>query len=274
MHCGGVLDLLPTSVHSNKSVHYALSSQQCIGCYQVQRVLIILSAPLHNSLLLCVRVQFTPSCTNLCISNCTKTRSLLTCAVHCAICLMSTLCFIGDLCTAHCAVLSGKSVFIARPRLPKSSLHRYAAQKFAHDQVHAELRPSQGKVWWLGFLKEKSAFTLFWSLSRIYGGGGDKILQLRSFKRMSFHCIALFHVPGHAQVDLNLILRHCIDTCTHVYNYTCISMWLCTCKVNMFVCIPVLLRAFDTSKRARGVMWKRMLLCIQDIWSPDRPDRQ
>ena len=89
----------PTSVHSNKSVHYALPSQQCIGCYQVQRVLIILSAPLHNSLLLCVRVQFTPSCTNLCISNCTKTPSLLTCAVHCAICLMSTLCFIGDLCT-------------------------------------------------------------------------------------------------------------------------------------------------------------------------------
>ena len=95
----------------------------------------------HISASVCVRVQFTPSCTNLCISNCTKTRSLLTCAI----CLMSTLCFIGDLCTAHCAVLSGKSVFIARPRLPKSSLHRYAAQKFAHDQVHAELRSSQGK---------------------------------------------------------------------------------------------------------------------------------
>ena len=239
MHCSGVLDLLPTSVHSNKSVHYALSSQQCIGCYQVQRVLIILSAPLHNSLLLCVRVQFTPSCTNLCISNCTKTRSLLTCAVHCAICLMSTLCFIGDLCTAHCAVLSGKSVFIARPRLPKSSLHRYAAQKFAHDQVHAELRPSQGKIWWLGFLKEKSAFTLFWSLSRIYGGeGGDKILQFRSFKRMSFHCIALFHVPGHAQVDLNLILRHwyMYSTCIQLYMHKYVTVHMQSEYVCMYTC--------------------------------------
>ena len=272
MHCSGVLDLLPTSVHSNKSVHYALSSQQCIGCYQVQRVLIILSAPLHNSLLLCVRVQFTPSCTNLCISNCTKTRSLLTCAVHCAICLMSTLCFIGDLCSAHCAVLSGKSVFIARPRLPKSSLHRYAAQKFAHDQVHAELRPSQGKIWWLGFLKEKSAFTLFYHYPEYMGGLGIKYYS----SDLSRGCLSIaLHCSMSLVMRKSIWIWYCaIDTCTHVYNYTCISVWLCTCKVNMFVCIPVILRALDTSKRARGGMWKRMLLCIQDIWSPDRPDRQ
>ena len=59
-----------------------------------------------------------------------------------------------------------------------------------------------------------------------------------------------------------------IDTCTHVYNYTCISMWLCTCKVNMFVCIPLLLRALDSSKRAGAEVCGNVCCCAYKISDP------
>ena len=123
-----------------------------------------------------------------------------------------------------------------------------------------------------GSWKKNLHLPFFYHYPEYMGGLGIKYYS----SDLSRGCLSIaLHCSMSLVMRKSIWIWYCaIDTCTHVYNYTCISMWLCTCKVNMFVCIPVLLRALDTSKRARGVMWKRMLLCIQDIWSPDRPDRQ